>query len=317
MLSYTNKAVFAVRIETLQYMLTVAETGSITKAAEIINMQKTSLSSAILAAEKELGFPVFIRSASGVMLTEKGEQALQIASEIVEQYKNLLDIGVKDRLPLSIYVNYSISELFFSEISSKLYMRLPNLQFRSYKMRPEIYLSSHKGKNSPREIAIDCYLKTDIAEAAQLAEKNGYTLETLSNFQLMAYINRKNPLSKRDYITVEMLQGQDYFFGVDAPAPAVERTRPFDKNYKVMDGGDFIQLLQIVNSSDVIGIFPEYKNLPFSPLFNDYTEVVPVPLTGNIESETSFVECLIVPKHASFSSDERMLLQLIRELIHD
>lgn len=84
-----------------------------------------------------------------------------------------------------------------------------------------------------------------------------------------------------------------------------------------MDGGDFIQLLQIVNSSDVIGIFPEYKNLPFSPLFNDYTEVIPVPLIGDIESETTFVECLIVPKHASFSSDEQKLLQLIRELIHD
>ena len=61
------------RMEALSYIVTIAEFGSISKAAEKINIQQTTLSAAIRSLEGELGFPVFIRKPNGVSLTENGD----------------------------------------------------------------------------------------------------------------------------------------------------------------------------------------------------------------------------------------------------
>ena len=269
------------------------------------------------AAERELGYAIFARSASGVTPTKEGEEALLIASEIVERYRSLAAIGAAEKPSLSVSVNSSISELFFAEIYAKLYLTLPTLRLRTYKIPPETFLATHKARDDLHGIAIDCCLERELAQTEALAERQGYRLERLSGFRLMAYINRANPLSNCEGVTREMLRGQNYLFAVD-PLKSIPPRKPiFDRNFVVADGGAYIPLLQIVNTTDTIGIFPEYKNLPFSPAFNDYTEVIPVPIVGEIEPECSYAECLISPRKARFSAEEKAFLELIRSAIHD
>ena len=58
----------------LQYVLEVYRAGSVSQAAKNLFVGQSSVSLSISNLEKELGYPVFIRSTSGVVLTPRGRR---------------------------------------------------------------------------------------------------------------------------------------------------------------------------------------------------------------------------------------------------
>ena len=60
----------------LNYIITIAETKSINKAAEQLYVSQPSLTSAVQELEKELGITLFNRSGRGVTLTNDGAEFL-------------------------------------------------------------------------------------------------------------------------------------------------------------------------------------------------------------------------------------------------
>ena len=58
----------------LAYALEIERVGSITQAAQNLYMAQPNLSKALKELEKELGYPVFKRTALGVKATEEGEE---------------------------------------------------------------------------------------------------------------------------------------------------------------------------------------------------------------------------------------------------
>lgn len=91
---------------------TVARTGSLTKAAELLFITQPSVSYAIKQLEEHLGLPLFIRKPKGVELTIEGQtlyhhvsegiHSLLIGEKAVEQFKELqrgeVRIGTSDTL---------------------------------------------------------------------------------------------------------------------------------------------------------------------------------------------------------------------------
>lgn len=59
-------------LQQIRYILTIAEVGSLSKAAEVLYVAQPSLSSAVKELERELGITVFYRSGKGVSLTNDG-----------------------------------------------------------------------------------------------------------------------------------------------------------------------------------------------------------------------------------------------------
>ena len=71
----------------LQYLLEIHRTGSITQAAKNLFVTQSSVSIALSSLEKELGFPVFIRSKKGLSLTPRGALIIEHAVRICESHK--------------------------------------------------------------------------------------------------------------------------------------------------------------------------------------------------------------------------------------
>ena len=69
----------------LNYALEIERVGSISQAAQNLYMAQPNLSKAIRELEKELGFPIFKRTAKGVRPTEAGTEFLYHARQIMEQ----------------------------------------------------------------------------------------------------------------------------------------------------------------------------------------------------------------------------------------
>ena len=71
-------------IRQIRYFVAIAEEGSLSAAAQRVNVAQPSLSQHIIAAEKELGVKLFERSPRGVTLTQSGEILLSHAREILQ-----------------------------------------------------------------------------------------------------------------------------------------------------------------------------------------------------------------------------------------
>ena len=81
------------RLEHFQYVVEIAHCKSMSKASKKLYITQPSLSTAIQNLEEELGFQIFKRSASGVALTEKGEEFFKIAEEMVKQLGLIKDLS--------------------------------------------------------------------------------------------------------------------------------------------------------------------------------------------------------------------------------
>lgn len=75
----------------LRYIITISETGSLNKAADLLYVSQPSLTSAVKELEKELGISIFYRSGKGVTLTNDGAEFLLHAKEIYGQYERVLE----------------------------------------------------------------------------------------------------------------------------------------------------------------------------------------------------------------------------------
>lgn len=76
-------------IQQLKYIITVAETGSITEAAKKLYISQPSLSNAIKDIEKETKLTVFHRSRQGIALTKEGLEFLGYVRSVVQQMELL------------------------------------------------------------------------------------------------------------------------------------------------------------------------------------------------------------------------------------
>ena len=76
-------------LQQLTYLVTVADCGNITEAAEKLFISQPSLSAAIHNLEKEMGVIAFTRSNKGVTVTREGEELLSFARMLLEQADNM------------------------------------------------------------------------------------------------------------------------------------------------------------------------------------------------------------------------------------
>lgn len=86
----------------LQYLLEVSKTGSVTQAANKLFVSYSSVSISITNLEKELGYPLFVRSRKGLIPTPQGEQVLEHARRICQSYELLTTVDLDARRSVRI-----------------------------------------------------------------------------------------------------------------------------------------------------------------------------------------------------------------------
>lgn len=78
-------------LQQLKYVITVAETGTITEAANQLFISQPSLTNAIHELEKEMSIVIFNRTNKGISLSKEGEDFLGYARQVLEQASILED----------------------------------------------------------------------------------------------------------------------------------------------------------------------------------------------------------------------------------
>ena len=76
-------------IQQLQYVLEIAKVGSISQAAKNLFLSQPNISNAVKNLENELNTTLFIRTPTGMVLTEQGEQLVQHAGTIIHELNEI------------------------------------------------------------------------------------------------------------------------------------------------------------------------------------------------------------------------------------
>ena len=97
----------------MKYAVEIANTKSISRAAENLYMGQPNLSRAIRELEESLGITIFMRSSRGVVPTEQGREFLNYAQ------KNGAVVSLSEELPQSyVLADAPVDTVYLSELSS-------------------------------------------------------------------------------------------------------------------------------------------------------------------------------------------------------
>jgi len=79
-----------VTLRQLQYVIAVAETGSFSKAAELVAAEQSTVSQQIRVLEDRLRIEIFNRRSLPITVTEDGQQIVEQSKEIIDKVQNML-----------------------------------------------------------------------------------------------------------------------------------------------------------------------------------------------------------------------------------
>jgi DNA-binding transcriptional LysR family regulator len=124
-------------IAALRSFLTVAETGTVTRAASQLNLTQSAVSLQIKRLEDSFGCAFFERSGRGVTLTSQGEQLVGYARRL---------LSINDETWLRISGSALAGEIHLGSPDDLLYPRVPLVLRAFTRAKPRIKVQVHSGQ---------------------------------------------------------------------------------------------------------------------------------------------------------------------------
>ena len=191
----------------LHYVITIAETGSMNKAAELLYVAQPSLTNAIKELEKELGITLFFRNGKGVTLTNDGSEFLLYARQIYGEYETVLEKygkngNYKKKFGVSTQ-HYSFAVKAFVDMAKEFDMSKYEFAIRETRTAEVIQdVSTMKS-----EIGV-LYLSDYNRKAMEkLLNNAGLEFHHLIDCQAYVYLWKHHPLANEESISFEQLEG--------------------------------------------------------------------------------------------------------------
>ena len=189
----------------LKYAVEIANTRSISKAAENLYTSQPNLSRAIKDLENDLKIKIFKRSSKGIEVTIEGEEFLLYARNALAQIKRIE----------SIYENRT-------EKKERISVSVPRSSFYSYafanfakKMDKSSFELIYKETNSMRtllnvlseeyDLGILRYQSSFDRYYTSFFEEKKLVYEVLNEFSYVLLVHKNNPLSKKGKVTEQDL----------------------------------------------------------------------------------------------------------------
>lgn len=191
----------------LHYLITIAETKSLNKAAEQLYVSQPSLTSAVKELEKELGITLFHRSGRGVTLTNDGTEFLLYAKQIYGQYETVLEKygeggNIKKKFGVSTQ-HYSFAVKAFVDMAKEFDMSQYEFAIRETKTAEVIRdVSTLKS-----EVGILYLCDFNKKAIEKLLKSANLEFHHLIECQAYVYLWKGHPLANQPSIRFEELKG--------------------------------------------------------------------------------------------------------------
>lgn len=190
----------------LGYVVKIADTKSMNKAAAELFVSQPALSGAIKELEEELHLQLFIRSNKGIIVTTEGAEFLSYARQMVEISRMIEDRyteNKKNRRKFSVSTqHYSFAVEAFIELGKKFAVNEFELAIHETKT----YEIIENVKNIKSEIGVLYLNEFNSKPLNKIFSENELTFVPLFECGISVYLASTHPLAAKEKITFSELQ---------------------------------------------------------------------------------------------------------------
>jgi len=259
----------------LEYLVAVGEYGSVTEAAERVNVSAPSVSAAISQLEREFGITLFVRRhAHGLSLTQAGrsfvDQARQILGEAAKLNALSNELTGQVRGPLHVACLVTFAQAVIPALRRAFSDEYPDVEFFQYERDQARILEGLRMARFDIALSYDLDIPADIA------------FHELAVLPPYAVLHEDHPLAGRSEVTIEDL----------APHPMILLDLPHSSAYFVSlfrDAGLTPHIVERTRDMSVMRAMVANRfgysiaNIrPVSTYALDGGRLAFVPLTGNL-----------------------------------
>jgi len=228
---------------------TVIELGSFAKAAESLNLTPSAVSYSISNLETELGFPLLIRSRSGVNLTSNGER-------ILKYVRNILHWDEKLKQEAASINGLEVGTVRIGAFTSVCTQWLPGIMKKFKQEHPSITIKIFQGEFKD----IEQWIMNGVIDFGFI------TLPTLENFEviplkkdrMLCILPCNHPLSNQEKIRVEQLKEENFIKPMSGCDSDIQRIfKETSVNLKIAFEMDDQAIIAMVENELGVSIFPE------------------------------------------------------------
>jgi DNA-binding transcriptional LysR family regulator len=230
----------------LEYIDTIARTGSIRKAAEKLAITSTALNRRVLAIEEELGVKIFERMPRGVRLSAAGEVLLHHIRKQLDDMKRvkgqISDLEGERRGHVSIACSQALLTAFLPE------------QIALYrKAHPAVTFSVHRRDRAAAEIAL-VDRSADLAMVFEPVRLLDFKILLTVRQPVFAIMSASHPLAKkqnvrlREYLEYPLALPSSYYGVRELLEIAVRRTSARLQPMVESDSFEFLRY-QVLNEN--------------------------------------------------------------------
>lgn len=192
-------------LQQIRYVITISETGSMNKAAELLYVSQPSLTESVKELEKELGVELFNRTGRGVTLTSDGTEFIAYARQLNDQYDAVLERFSKD-IPRK--KSFSVSTQHYSFIVKAFIDTVSGFNASEY----EFAIRETKTRDviedvftSRSEIGV-IYLNDFNRQAlAKVLREKQLEYKKIADCEICVYLWKDHPLAKKKSIRMDDL----------------------------------------------------------------------------------------------------------------
>ena len=179
----------------LVYFVNVVKYNSITQAAKKIFVSQPAISNAIKELEEEFHTTFFVRNNNQLSITEEGLYFYNLASELIQKSDDV-ESKMKEYVEKSETLKIGIPPMLGSFIISPILK-----QFSKVHPNIQIQVSEYGSVNNKNAIIEhEINIGVTVTEKGQIS--NAYNSYKLGETSLLFAINKNNPLSKKEVMTI-------------------------------------------------------------------------------------------------------------------
>lgn len=299
-------------IQQLKYMITVAETGSITEAAKVLYISQPSLSEAIKEVEKQAKVTIFNRCRAGVALTTEGMEFLGYARQVVQQME-LLEAKYIDDRPEKMRFCVSTQHYTFSANAFvELVKQFGQERYEFVLNETQTHQIIEDVRNRFSDLGILYLCKSNESVLTKAFEEYNLIFHELFTALPHVFLRKGHPLAKRGKVTLRELESYPKLSFVQGAYESSNFSEELfsnidsEKSIKVSDRAAIVNFMIGLDGYTISsGIFPKYLHggeIVSVPL--DEKEIMRIGYLINSDRELSELGKIYIEALKKYKTDD-------------
>lgn len=289
--------------EKIRYFYEVSCDLNISKTAERLNISQPALSRHIRFFEENLGYPLFVRSNSGLLLTEKGKRMQKFAENMAAQAGTIdtlfKSVALSSSKKLKIETSVTLATMWFPHYLPKFVKENPHLRVSLEGVLDEsLFLRNHE---------------SDVAISTYLQGRSDLVYRYLMTFSLGLYASpqylKEHGIPKsiqdlKNHKLVGYASGLFHQYGDEINRVFIENRSSADSFIEINMGASLVTVAS--KGVGIIALSKEYPGLPDANLVRILPEI------------SSFVDTfLVTPKERPNPTKAKLLYEYLCHELKD